>query len=128
MISLARQFSSFVGVGIMAAIVHYGCLIGLVEGAGAAPVGAALTGYVMGGLVSYGLNRRHTFGSERPHREAVWRFALVAGVGFVLTYAFMAVLTGGLRLPYLLAQLATTGVVMLWSFAANRLWTFRFER
>jgi putative flippase GtrA len=58
----------------------------------------------------------------------VWRFTLVAGVGFVLTYGFMALLTGQLRLPYLLAQLATTGIVMLWSFAANRFWTFRFER
>jgi putative flippase GtrA len=128
MILFARQFSSFVGVGMLAAVVHYGLLIGLVEGAATPPVAAALVGYVMGGLVSYGLNRRHTFGSERPHSEAVWRFTLVAGVGFVLTYGFMALLTGQLRLPYLLAQLATTGIVMLWSFAANRFWTFRFER
>jgi len=30
-----------------------------------------------------------------------------------------------LQLPYLLAQLVTTGFVMLWSFAAHKFWTFR---
>ena len=78
-------------------------------------------------MLSYGLNRRHTFGSERPHEEAVWRFALVAGVAFGLTYAFMRVMVEGWRLPYLPAQGVTTGLVMVWTFAANRLWTFRGE-
>jgi len=121
---LARQFSAFFGVGLVAAVVHYGTLIGLVEGAGAGPVPATLAGYVLGGVVSYLLNRRHVFASDRPHREATWRFAVVAGVGFVLTGLLMALLTGPLALPYLPAQVLTTGVVMLWSFAANRRWTF----
>jgi putative flippase GtrA len=121
---LARQFSAFFGVGLVAAVVHYGTLIGLVEGAGAGPVPATLAGYALGGVVSYLLNRRHVFASDRPHREATWRFAVVAGVGFVLTGLLMALLTGRLALPYLPAQVLTTGVVMLWSFAANRRWTF----
>ncbi len=121
---IARQFSAFFGVGLVAAVVHYGTLIGLVEGAGAGPVPATLAGYVLGGVVSYLLNRRHVFASDRPHREATWRFAVVAGVGFALTGLIMALLTGRLALPYLPAQVATTGVVMLWSFAANRWWTF----
>ena len=29
--------------------------------------------------------------------------------------------------PYLPAQIVTTGLVMVWTFAANRLWTFRGE-
>ncbi|MHB2167717.1 GtrA family protein [Alsobacter sp. R-9] len=122
--TLARQFSAFFGVGLVAAVAHYGTLIGLVEGAGAGPVPATLAGYILGGVVSYLLNRRHVFASDRPHREATWRFAVVAGVGFVLTGLIMALLTGRLALPYLPAQVATTGIVMLWSFAANRWWTF----
>ena len=66
---LARQFTAFFGVGLVAAVVHYGLLIGLVEGAGFHPVSATLAGYVAGGLVSYGLNRRHTYGSERPRQR-----------------------------------------------------------
>lgn len=122
---IARQFSAFFGVGIVAAVVHYGTLIALVEGAHTGPVAATLAGYVLGGIVSYALNRRFAFESDRPHSEATWRFAVVAGVGFVLTGFLMAGLNGRLGLPYLLAQVMTTGIVMLWSFAANRWWTFR---
>lgn len=122
---LARQFSAFFGVGLVAAVVHYGTLVGLVELAHAGPVPATLAGYVLGGIVSYALNRRFAFESDRPHREATWRFGVVAGVGFLLTGLLMAGLNGRLGLQYLLAQVLTTGMVMVWSFAANRWWTFR---
>jgi putative flippase GtrA len=122
---LISQFSAFAGVGLVAAVVHYGTLIGLVEGYRAGPVPATLAGYVLGGIVSYALNRRYAFQSDRPHSEATWRFALVAGVGFVLTGAFMALFNGRWGIPYIPAQVLTTGVVLLWSFGANRFWTFR---
>jgi putative flippase GtrA len=121
---LARQFSRFAGVGFAAALFHYTALIGLVEGARWAPVKATLVGYLLGGLVSYWLNRRHVFVSDRPHRQAIWRFASVALAGFGLTYLFMHLFVELWRLPYLPAQFATTGLVVLWSFIANRLWTF----
>ena len=121
---LARQFATFSGVGLVAAVVHFGVLIALVEGAGTEAVRAALAGFVAGGMVSYVLNRRLTYRSDRPHREATWRFGAVAAVGFVLTWAFMAAFTRGLGAPYLPAQLVTTGIVLFWTFIANKLWTF----
>jgi putative flippase GtrA len=123
--ALARQFSAFFGVGIAAAVVHYGLLVSLVEGYRMEAVRATLVGYVGGGIVSYLLNRRHTYASDRPHREAGWRFALVALVGFGVTWAFMALFVRVLGLPYLPAQVVTTGIVLVWSFLAHKLWTFR---
>ena len=122
---LLRQVTAYVGIGVVATACHYMILIGLVQLTGVHPVEAALCGYVVGGLLSYNLNRDHTFASERPHREAVWRFALVAFVGFVLTFLFMAQMVDRWHLPYLLAQVVTTALVMVWTFSANRLWTFR---
>lgn len=122
---IGRQVSAFAGVGLLAAVVHYGLLIALVETGAAGPVPATLAGYVGGGLLSYALNRRHTYRSQRPHAEAGWRFAAVAGVGFLLTGAAMHVLTGAPGMPYLAAQLLTTGLVLVWSFAAHKWWTFR---
>ncbi len=116
--------SAFAVVGVFAAMAHYGALIALVEGFGWGAVPATLVGYVAGGIVSYLLNRRHTFDSDRPHEEAGWRFALVAGVGFGLTWVFMHILHDRIGLQYLLAQLVTTGIVLVWSFVANKLWTF----
>jgi putative flippase GtrA len=121
---LARQFTAFFGVGLVAAVVHYGLLIGLVEGNGLHPVPATLAGYIAGGLVSYVLNRRHTYGSERPHREATWRFTLVALVGFLMTWFLMHAFTVWLEGPYLPSQVITTVVVMVWSFMAHKAWTF----
>lgn len=121
---LIRQFSSFAGVGLVATAVHYAVLIGLVEWAAVSAVAAALAGYGAGGVVSYWLSRRHVFRSERRHEEAAWRFALVAFVGFWLTYFFMSLFVDIGGAPYLPAQAATTGVVMLWSFVAHRMWTF----
>jgi putative flippase GtrA len=121
---LFRQFSSFVVVGVIATGVHYALLIGLVEIAGISAVGAALVGYGAGGMVSYGLNRRLTFRTALPHEAAVSRFMLVAAVGFGLTYVFMSLFIHVAGIPYLLAQVATTGIVMFWSFAVHRMWTF----
>lgn len=122
--SMPRQLFAFVLAGIASAIAHYGVLIGLVEAAHLAPVPATLCGYVAGGIISYVLNRRLTFVSRRSHAGAAWRFAVVAGVGFGLTGAAMILLTGLLSLPYLPSQLMTTGVVLIWSFVAHKLWTF----
>ena len=122
---LPRQMTAFVGVGFVAAVVHYGVLIGLVEAGGVDPVPATLMGYVAGGLVSYALNRRLTYASDRPHAEAGWRFAVVAAVGFGLTGVSMHAFTRWLGMPYLLAQLITTGIVLFWSFVAHKAWTFR---
>jgi putative flippase GtrA len=119
-----RQLSSFIGVGVISSLIHYALLVALVEVGGLAPVPSALCGFTAGGIVSYGLNRRHTFVSDRPHDQAVWRFALVASVAFVLTYFFMRLLNDTGHMPYLAAQVITTGVVMIWTFGANRLWTF----
>lgn len=121
---LSRQFAAFFGAGLAAAVAHYGLLILLVERGGFHPVPSTLAGYVAGGLISYGLNRKHTYQSSRPHREATWRFALVAFVGFLVTWFLMHAFTVWVGGPYLPAQIITTGVVMLWSFMAHKIWTF----
>ncbi len=126
MIQLFRQFSSFFWIGLLVVCVHYGTLIFLVEISKLAVLPATLVGYVFGGIVSYLLNRHHTFKTDRPHEEASWRFVAVAGVGFLLTSIFMWLFYETLHVPYLLAQLITTGCVMLWSFGAHKFWTFRF--
>lgn len=122
--ALAEQFARFCGVGVLAAIAHYGALILLVAGLDAPPVPAALAGYLAGGVLSYLLNYRWVFASGKAHGIAAPQFFAVAAVGFVLTGLAMALLTGPLALHWLPAQVMTTGVVMLWSFAANRFWTF----
>ncbi len=103
-----RQLASYGGAGLGAMVAHYGALILLVETGGVHPVPATLVGFVCGGLVSYGLNRRFTFATSRTHAEAGWRFGVVAAIGFVATFLLMYLFVSVLGLPYLLMQLVTT--------------------
>lgn len=122
--STTRQLATYATVGVGATLAHYAVLIALVEGGGWRAVPATLCGYVVGGVVAYLLNRRHTFESERPHAEATWRFALVAFAGFCVTYALMSLFVDRWGAPYLPAQMVTTVLSMFVTFALNRRWTF----
>ncbi len=122
--TLPRRLSSYALVGVAASLAHYSVLVALVEAARWAPVPATLVGYVFGGVVSYKLNRRHTFDSDRPHVEAGWRFALVALLGFCVTYLLMSLFVNRLGAPYLPAQIVTTVLAMFVTFLVNTLWTF----
>jgi putative flippase GtrA len=70
------------------------------------------------------LNRRLTYATSRTHAAAGWRFALVAAVGFALTGVLMHGLVDRLSLPYLPAQVLTTGIVLVWSFFAHKWFSF----
>jgi len=125
MVALVRQFVKFTGVGFVSAIGHYGLLIGLVQLAGVAAVPASAAGAMLGAWINYTLNYHYTFRSSKRHREAVVKFAAVAGVGLVLNTVFMWVGVELIGAHYLLSQIVTTGLVMIWSFAGNRYWTFQ---
>lgn len=123
-VALLRQFIHFAGVGSVSAIGHYGLLIALVQGMAVAPVPASAAGALLGAGINYSLNYRYTFRSSRRHRDAVIKFAVVASVGLMLNTFFMWLGVERLGLHYLLGQIVTTGLVLIWSFLGNRYWTF----
>ncbi|MBI4292588.1 MAG: GtrA family protein [Betaproteobacteria bacterium] len=123
-VALVRQFVNFTGVGFVSAIGHYGLLIALVQIASAPAVPASAAGALLGAWINYTLNYHYTFRSSKRHREAVVKFAVVATVGLVLNTFFMWVGVEVIGAHYLLSQIVTTGLVLIWSFAGNRFWTF----
>jgi putative flippase GtrA len=125
MVALLRQFVKFTGVGFVSAIGHYGLLIALVQLAGAPAVPASAAGALLGAVINYTLNYHFTFRSSKGHREAALKFTVVASVGLVLNTVFMWVGIELIGAHYLLSQVVTTGLVLIWSFAGNRYWTFQ---
>lgn len=121
----AAQFAKFATVGAIGTLAHYTVLIVAVELWKTDAVLASSAGALTGALVNYALNYSFTFASDKRHRDALPRFLLVAGVGFVLNGLLMAMITGVFQVMYLLAQLATTLLVLIWNYVGNRLWTFR---
>jgi putative flippase GtrA len=124
----ASQIISFGWIGMITAISHYGVLVGLVELGSLRPVPATLAGYLVGAVVSYMLNRRFTFATERTHVAAGWRFLAIAGLGFIATWGLMALFVDRLGWPYLPMQIVTTLLVMAISFTGHKFWSFAEKR
>lgn len=122
--SLRRELPRFFGFGLVSTLLDYAVMIFCREAGGLDPVWAALLGYCCGGVLSYAMNRRHTFATDRTHLEAGWRFAIVMAIGFALTGACMALFADALAVPFVLARIVTTGLVFCWNFFAHRSWTF----
>ena len=49
---------------------------------------------------------------------------LIAGIGLIANSVSMWLLTKSAHLGYLLSQVLTTALVLIWNYTANRKWTF----
>ncbi|MDO8813315.1 MAG: GtrA family protein [Gallionella sp.] len=124
MYTTLQQFAHFSGVGFISAMGHYGLLVVLVQCVGVAPIPASVAGALLGAGINYLLNYRFTFRSTKRHRDAVLKFAVIALACLLLNTIFMWLGIELLRLHYLISQIITTGLVLIWSFLGNRYWTF----
>ena len=106
-------------------------MLALVKYAGLAPVLANATGFVFAAGQNFVLNRRLTFPESRglaPSRQLT-RFFFVSLVGLAINLPVFLFVDSSLC-PYLghhsykVAKLFAVGVVLVWNFLANRLWTF----
>lgn len=118
-----QSFVTFVTIGALATALHYLILIILVPKMHA--VAASSIGFAVSCVFNYYLNYRYTFRSQKSHFEVFPKFVAVACSGLVLNGTIMAIAIQWLELHYLLAQFASTGIVLFWNFFANLLWSFR---
>ena len=107
-----------------ATVTTYVVLIAGVELFRINPVVSSVIGYALGTAVNYALNYRFTFASENKHQVVIPRFLAVMTVGMLMNAGIMWLGINLLGVHYLLAQLVAVAMVLLWSYSANRLWTF----
>jgi putative flippase GtrA len=107
-----------------ATVTTYTVLIIGVEGLHINAVAASVAGYALGVVVNYILNYRYTFSSDQHHHVVIPKFLTVMAVGMFINAVVMYATVNWLGLHYMLAQLAAVAVVLMWSYSANRLWTF----
>ncbi|MEY4760492.1 MAG: hypothetical protein RLZZ200_348 [Pseudomonadota bacterium] len=125
---VGATFGRFLIVGGISTSVHYVVLAAVVELLHRSAVFGSGVGFAVGAVVSYFLNRRHTFRSDAPHGQAVMRFVIVLAVGLVLNLILMQWFTAHWGWPYLLAQMVTTVIVLFWHFAGHALWSFTHRK
>lgn len=122
--SVSGQFIRFTGVGAIGTMVHYSILVALVHFGSLDPVAASTCGFLGGAVTNYLLNYHYTFASDKGHTEAFSKFFLIAIVGMLFNGLIMSFSVNTLNMPYMLAQIMATGLVLVWNFTGNRLWTF----
>ena len=118
------QFLLFGAVGAVGTAGHYTTLVLLVEILHWDPAVSSFIGAVVGAVINYILNYRYTFKSCQPHHIAASKFMLIAALGAGINTLLMFLFVHRLQVYYLLAQVITTGIVLLWNFLLNKMWTF----
>ena len=124
--ALFWQFSRFFIVGASSAIVQFSILIGLVELFSIKPIVASTLGYLGGALINYLLNHYFTFKSTLPHRRALLRFSINSLFGLFLNFVMMSFLL--MHYPYVVSQVVTSIVTLIWNFLIHRCWTFQSKK
>ncbi|GFE79933.1 cell wall teichoic acid glycosylation protein GtcA [Steroidobacter agaridevorans] len=115
----------FVFTGGASTVGQYIVLALLVEVAGMRPALASCIGYSFGAAVNYAMNRLWTFKTKLPHGQNLPRFMIMIAIGFLLSYALMHALVDGAGINYLLAQILTSGIVLLSNYLLAVSWVFQ---
>ena len=119
------QFMRFASIGAIATTIQYAVLVLLVSFFQINPVLASGIGFTISAFSNYLLNYHLTFQSRKRHSEAAPRFIFLVLIGILLNTAVMWALTETMSLHYVVAQIFATGLVLVWNFLGNSMWTFR---
>jgi len=119
-----ERFVKFAGVGAIGTAGHYATLLILVNLVRLDAVVSSSAGFVVGGIINYALNYKFTFRSQQSHASTAPKFFAIALGGFFLNGLAMTFFVNKLGIHYLLAQVVTTGLILIWTFLANHYWTF----
>jgi dolichyl-phosphate beta-glucosyltransferase len=114
----------YAGAGAIGTLAHYVTLALLVELSGISPVVGTVVGAAVGAGINYFLNYHFTFISDASHVRTLPRFLIVAGLGMGISAGGMWIATERFGVPYLLAQVGCTALVLVAGFVLNKVWTF----
>lgn len=122
---LFKKFVKFGIVGVSGVVVDFGITSLLRDVLHVNQYVANSTGFACAVISNYLLNRAWTFRSKNPGVAAEFgKFALVALFGLALNNGIIYLLNDLWHIPFYPSKLIATGVVMIWNFAANYLYTF----
>ena len=83
------------------------------------------TGFLCAVLSNYALNRVWTFHSQDPSVAVQFsKFLVIALIGLGVNNAIIYFLNERRKINFWMAKLIATGIVMVWNFGANVLFTF----
>lgn len=118
------QFVRFVIVGCANTAVGFGAILAMKYGIGVSDLLANLLGYAVGISVSFLLNRSFTFGDRGAVGPAIIRFAISAGIAYLINVAVLLFFLSVLEAPSPVSQLAGVIAYTIAFFFLAKLFAF----
>ncbi len=123
------KFLKFCLVGFSGMIIDFGITWVLKEKAGINKYIANSTGFILAASSNYFWNRIWTFHSVNTQIAAEYTsFILISLVGLVINNLIILLFSDKLKMNFYLSKLIAIGVVTVWNFLMNYLFTFNLIR
>ena len=116
-------FRYFVAGGLAAAL-HIAILALLVEFIHLNATLATTVGFVVASVFNYSLQYHWTFSATGSHILHFPRYCVVTSITVLINAGAFWTLNAALGVPYIIAQLVTTGLIFLLNYEVNRRFTF----
>ncbi len=124
--AITIQFYRFFLVGAISALIQFSILISLVEFFFISPIWSSTFGYIFAAIINYTLNHYFAFKSNLSHKKALVRFTVNALFGLSLNFLLMKIFL--VKYTYILSQILSAIIILVWNFLIHRYWTFGFNR
>ena len=121
---LRGSFVRYFIVGVLALGIHLAILTLLVELARLDPTVSTTIGFLVASVFNYALQYYWTFDATGKHASRFARYCAVTAITTGINSGIFWTLYDIFTLPYILAQIVTTGVIFLLNYEANRRFTF----
>ena len=121
---MLERFSRYAISGGVAVASRFVVLIVLVEAWSIRPIFASFVGFLVSIAINYSLQYYWTFRSDREHSSALPRYIAVTFTMAVVNLLVFWVCNEKLMIHYVLSQIIATGIVFVFNFAINSIYTF----
>jgi putative flippase GtrA len=125
--ALIAQFVKFGVVGVSNTLLSLAVYAVLVNGFGMWYLGASAIGYAVGMVNGFVWNRSWTFRGHVGDALTPLRWCVVQGFGLAANLGLVFVFVHNAGLGKLLGQVCATAIVVVFTFIANRAWTFKMH-
>jgi len=120
-----KQFSRFIMVGVFNTLFGYCVIFACMYLARMSPEASNMTGYTIGLIVSYILNRNFTFNSKQSRTTEIIRFLAVFVVAYSSNFAILVILIHKVGLHEGMSQIFAGVVYVVTSYLMNKYYVFK---
>lgn len=115
----------FLLVGGSATVLQFGLLLIFVEGNLLEKNLAAVISYLLSSIYNYFISYTFTFASTSKHSKTLPKFMFVSLSSLLINSGLFWFFSTYLQIYYLVAQIISTLLVLIWNFYMHNYWSFK---